>query len=93
VLKQGVNLTHLAVLFRADGDVSEVDGIQIPGRLARLDEGKEYAYLIDCMDTFNDRAMRRSKSRQKQYQDQKWTEITKEELLNDLSRISKADSD
>lgn len=45
------------------------------------------------MDTFNDRAMRRSKSRQKQYQDQKWTEITKEELLNDLSRISKADSD
>jgi superfamily II DNA or RNA helicase len=84
VFRQGVNFRHLKVLVRADGATSTVAGIQIPGRLSRLDEGKDCAYLIDVRDTFTDWAVRRSETRAKLYQEQGWKEITREELLNDL---------
>lgn len=84
VFRQGVNFRHLKVLVRADGATSTVAGIQIPGRLSRLDEGKDCAYLIDVRDTFTEWAVRRSETRAKLYQEQGWKEITREELLNDL---------
>lgn len=84
VFRQGVNFPHLRVLVRADGTTSAIAGIQIPGRLSRLDEGKDCAYLVDFNDTFTDWAVRRSQARAKLYSEQGWKEITREELLNDL---------
>jgi len=84
VFKQGVNVVHLQLLIRADGATSKIASIQIPGRLSRLDEGKEYAYLVDFDDSFTPWAKRRSDSRDKLYQEQGWTKITREELLDDL---------
>ena len=84
VFRQGVSFNHLRVLVRADGTTTEVAGIQIPGRLSRLDEGKDCAYLVDLNDTFSDWAARRSEARAKLYQEQGWKEISREELLNDL---------
>jgi superfamily II DNA or RNA helicase len=88
VFRQGVSFNELACLIRADGDTSEIECIQVPGRLSRLDKGKFYAYLIDVMDTFSDWALRRAKSRQSQYDKQQWEQITYEELLNGLSEQS-----
>ena len=79
-----VNFPHLQVLVRADGDVSRIEGIQIPGRLARLDEGKDCAYLVDVDDSFSPWASYRSKARERQYADQQWQQVSYEELLNEL---------
>lgn len=89
ILKQGVNLQHLECLIRADGDVSEVEGIQIPGRLSRLDEGKEYAYLVDVEDTFSQWAHGRAVARMKLYDRNQWQRITYEECINGLGEQSK----
>ena len=63
---QGINLVHLTVLIRADGATSGIPSIQIPGRLARLDKGKELAYLIDIEDDFCEAAHTRAKKREKE---------------------------
>lgn len=84
VFRQGVNFPHLRVLIRADSVTSEIAGIQIPGRLSRLDEGKDYGYLVDLYDGFCDWAKARSQDRIAQYEKQGWINISKEELLNDL---------
>lgn len=83
--KQGVDFTHLSCLVRADADVSEIEGIQIPGRLSRLDEGKDIAYLIDVDDRFSDWSYRRAQQRKEQYNKNGWTETTPEEVINELS--------
>lgn len=87
-----VNFQKLAILIRGDGDVSGVECIQIPGRVARLSDGKDCGYLIDVDDTFSYWSSTRSASREKQYQEQQWEKITKEDLLDDLRRLSKGDS-
>lgn len=92
VFRQGVDFRNLAIIIRGDGDVSGVECIQIPGRVARLADGKEYCYLIDPDDTFSAWSRDRSASREKQYQEQQWEKITKEDLLDDLRRLSKGDS-
>lgn len=84
VFRQGVNFTKLQVLVRCDGTTSKVMGIQIPGRLARLAEDKDYAYLIDFNDTFCSWAAGRSRARKSLYAEQQWIEATREEVLNDL---------
>ena len=78
------NFPHLQVLIRADGDVSAVEGIQIPGRLSRLDEDKRYAYLIDVADTFSPWAHGRAQARQKLYQEQQWQQISYQSLIDEL---------
>lgn len=83
VFRQGVSFNHLKVLIRADGDTSEVAGIQIPGRLARLDENKKFAYLVDIADNFNPWAMRRAAARKATYEKQQWQEITRKEIFDD----------
>jgi superfamily II DNA or RNA helicase len=85
VFRQGCNFPDLQVLIRADGATSEVMGIQIPGRVARLAEGKKFAYLIDVDDVFDSWAEGRAKKRKELYDKQKWIPISKGELLDDLS--------
>lgn len=93
IFKQGVSFNELACLIRADGDTSEVECVQIPGRLSRLDEGKKWAYLIDFQDTFSPWAARRAKERMRKYDEQQWQQITLEELLDGLSRQSKGNGE
>lgn len=82
--RQGVNFKQLAVLIRADGSVSEVNGIQIPGRVARISDGKECAYVIDCDDRFSDWSKRRARQRRELYGKQGWPEASEQEVLDDL---------
>lgn len=84
VFRQGVSFSHLKVLVRCDGLTSTIAGIQIPGRLSRLDEGKDFGYLIDFYDGFTPWAKRRSETRATLYDEQGWQQITREELINDL---------
>lgn len=89
VFRQGVNFTHLSCLVRADGDVSSIEGIQIPGRLSRLDDGKDFAYLVDVMDTFSPWAHSRAKAREALYKGQQWQRVEYQELINDISKQAK----
>jgi superfamily II DNA or RNA helicase len=70
--KQGVNFAGLAVLFRADGGDSDVNNIQIPGRLSRLKDGKDFGLLVDTIDRFDPKAYRRSQGRMKDYRSLGW---------------------
>lgn len=86
IVKQGLNMKHLRCLIRADGTKSEIDCFQIPGRLSRLDENKDMAYLIDFDDTFSFPAANKSKERRALYDSYGWKMITAEEVVNGLAR-------
>lgn len=92
VFRQGVNFVHLRMLIRMDGTTSPIAGIQIPGRLSRLDAGKECAYLIDFDDQFSVWAKSRSDKREELYRKQQWTKVTRQEVLDDLRRLPAEDS-
>lgn len=85
ILKQGVNAPHLRVLIRCDGATSKILGIQIPGRLSRLDEGKDFGYLIDVDDTGCGWTKRRADCREALYKEQGWTRITPQDVLHDFA--------
>lgn len=88
-LKQGVNLKYLSVLIRADGAVSDIPSVQIPGRLARLADNKPMAYLIDFTDNFCEEAHGRAIARQKEYNKQGWTEIDSlKTIINNLKETA-----
>ena len=87
VLKQGVNLNHLAVLIRADAAVSGIPSIQIPGRLARLDDNKPRAYLIDFSDEFCNDAAGRAIARTKQYRTQGWEPKDLDTIIKELKEV------
>ena len=87
VLKQGVNLNHLAVLIRADAAVSGIPSIQIPGRLARLDDNKPRAYLIDFSDEFCNDAAGRAIARTKQYRTQGWEPKDLDIIIKELKEV------
>jgi len=91
VFKQGCNFPHLRCLIRADGDVSSIEGIQIPGRLARLDEGKDCAYLVDIDDQFSPWAHNRSQARERLYDQMKWQKVGIEEVLDGLRDRTEGD--
>lgn len=67
IFSTGINLLHLTVLIRVDGETSGIPSTQIPGRLARLDIGKDWAYLIDFADDFCESAYNRAVSRAQHY--------------------------
>ena len=90
VFKQGCNFQNLQVLIRADGDVSEIEGIQIPGRLSRLAKGKDYAYLVDIADTFSHWAEQRAQARDKLYRKQQWEPVAYQELIDELGGAEKS---
>ena len=85
VLKQGVSANHLRLLIRCDGATSKIMGIQIPGRLSRLDEGKDFGYLVDVDDTGCAWTRRRASIREQLYQEQGWTKIQPEDIINDFA--------
>jgi len=72
VWKQGVNFQQLSVLARMDGIVSEIDSIQLPGRLSRLYDGKQVGYLLDSRDRYDEKADRRSLQRFRSYRSRGW---------------------
>ena len=92
VFRQGVSFNNLRILVRADGATSEIMGIQIPGRLARLHEGKDYGYLIDIDDTGCAWAKRRTICREKLYEEQKWTKVAPEDIIHDFIGKTTTDS-
>lgn len=92
VFKQGVDFRDLRIVVRADGRVSTVDGIQIPGRVARTSEGKESGYIIDVYDTQDQWAKARAERREELYKQQGWTKKNIKELLDDIRGISTAGS-
>lgn len=82
--RQGVDFKQLAIIVRADGRISFIDCIQIPGRAARTAQGKQTGYIIDVWDTQDHWAKQRAETRQKHYKDQQWQKITLQELINEL---------
>lgn len=84
--KQGCDFKHLACIIRADGDVSEIECVQIPGRAARLDDNKDNAYLVDINDTFSPWALARTKGREAQYAEQKWKCVTYKDVIDGLCK-------
>ena len=89
---QGINLSHLTVLIRADGATSGIPSLQVPGRLARLDKDKTVGYLIDIEDDFCEAAHVRAVKREKEYQKQGWKKISLIEVLQNLKKGSKCES-
>lgn len=85
VFRQGVSFDNLRILVRADGATSKIMGIQIPGRLARLHEGKDFGYLIDVTDEGCPWTKRRAICREELYQEQGWTKIQPEDVIHDFS--------
>jgi len=73
----GVSFVSLGVLIRADGKASETANVQAPGRVCRIDpaSGKYVGLLIDCMDHFDSRLLRRSYTRRRAYQRVGWTQL------------------
>ena len=92
VFRQGVSFDNLRVLVRADGATSEIMGIQIPGRLARLHEGKDFGYLIDVTDEGCVWTEKRAISRENLYKRQNWTKIKPEDVIHDLSATASVNS-
>jgi superfamily II DNA or RNA helicase len=91
--RQGVDMSHLACIIRADGDVSEIECVQVPGRAARLDKFKENAYLIDFSDTFSAWARQRAEGREAWYKKNQWTCVTFQEVLDGLCRQAEGNHD
>jgi late competence protein required for DNA uptake (superfamily II DNA/RNA helicase) len=69
VWSSGVSFDGLDVLIRADGSKSSIKSIQIPGRVCRIDEktNKTKAFLIDFIDSFDDRLRVNTIHRFKEY--------------------------
>ncbi len=72
VWNRGVNFRKLQVLVRADGKSSPIADAQIPGRLSRLSENKNYGLLVDFNDQFDPTMMRRASERKSRYRKMKW---------------------
>jgi hypothetical protein len=93
IFRQGVDFKHLTVLVRADGDVSNIEGIQVPGRLSRLDKDKKWAYLVDFDDSFSSWSQSRALKRKELYEANKWIQTTYEEVLNELGSAKGDDAE
>lgn len=90
VWNRGVSFDYLQVLIRADASSSAIDDTQIPGRVARLSSGKQCGIIIDYQDQFNDSLHRKSRVRDRNYEEKKWQRI-KQDLGQGLQdQIKKA---
>jgi superfamily II DNA or RNA helicase len=69
---QGVDFKQLGVLIRGDGTASDIQNMQVPGRLSRTFEGKEHGKLIDYMDDWDATLNRRAKERVRAYRKRGW---------------------
>ena len=71
----GVSFNSLAVLIRADGGGSAINDVQIPGRVSRIDDGKDCGIVRDYLDQFNIGFRRRAAGRAKSYARNKWEQV------------------
>jgi len=77
----GVDFPGLGVLVRADAQGSSIRNTQIPGRVTRPSEGKEFGIVVDFDDVHNETLERRSKKRVTSYRKKGWT-IDTIDLMN-----------
>lgn len=68
----GVSFNKLQVLMRADGSSSSINDVQIPGRVSRIHDGKEYGVVHDYLDQFDARLARRASKRATNYKQMGW---------------------
>lgn len=73
----GVDFKSLSVVIRADGVSSRIKDVQTPGRVCRVckETNKEYGLVIDFMDRFSARLMKKAKSRMISYSRLGWRQI------------------
>jgi superfamily II DNA or RNA helicase len=69
---QGVDFKQLQVLIRGDGISSEIQNMQVPGRLSRTHDSKDHGLLIDYMDDWDQTLNRRAKTRVRGYRKRGW---------------------
>lgn len=75
VWNRGVNFKQLQVLIRGDAKTSAIADTQLPGRLARIDEDKDYGLLVDFHDQFDSVMQRRAQERKRRYAKMRWDQI------------------
>ena len=75
VWAEGIDLPKLAVVIRADGSVSPIAAMQIPGRGSRLHAGKTHCMLIDFKDDFSPWSKSKAEKRRTMYLHEKWKEV------------------
>jgi|TARA_R110000824_G_scaffold304281_5_gene492105 superfamily II DNA or RNA helicase len=68
----GVSFNNLEVLIRADAGGSPVNDVQIPGRVSRINDGKDHGIVHDYLDQFNSGFKLRAKKRSKTYKENSW---------------------
>lgn len=73
----GVDFRQLEVVARVGANSSSTTSIQLPGRLSRLYQGKNYGLLIDSTDEWLPKTERRSETRVADYRKRGWP-LTKE---------------
>lgn len=80
---EGINLSQLNVLIRAEGITSRIRNDQIPGRLSRLWEGKKMGLLVDFSDGWTPWASNNARLRELGYSHNRWQRFeTVEELFS-----------
>ena len=72
VWSTGVDFDKLQVICRADGRCSSILDYQIPGRVTRRSDGKNYGLVIDCLDLFDSTFKKRSQQRHREYNKHGW---------------------
>lgn len=80
----GVSFHHLFELLRADGSASSINGVQIGGRLSRLEENKSVSVLRDYIDAYCPDCYRRSRERSNTYDEQAWSQEFPEKYAGGL---------
>lgn len=75
VWSTGVSFNDLAVVVRADAGVSGIRSIQIPGRVARLSDGKKCGIVVDFEDRFDRSLLAQSKQRRRVYEQSGWEQV------------------
>jgi superfamily II DNA or RNA helicase len=75
VWNAGVDFRDLQVLIRADAGSSPINNVQIPGRVSRLSDEKQYGIIHDYWDVWNDGFRNKSHSRARSYEAENWTQI------------------
>lgn len=69
----GVSFDSLQVQVRAEGSRSETKSIQVPGRVCRTAEGKDFGIVQDFMDNFDTGFRNASLERRRVYSGQHWS--------------------
>ncbi len=72
VWSTGIDFPHLNAMIRADAQSGSILNTQIPGRVSRKSEGKEYGLLFDFNDLFNSTLKRRAEKRFSGYRKKGW---------------------